>query len=72
MNSLFNLINQHLDIDKIYLYAKDLYKGKYQLLVNKQESIGLKHSNDSKAFVEYSNDTDSIYTNIEEYNLKIT
>ena len=72
MNSLFNLINQHLYIDKINLYAKDLYKGKYQLLVNKQESIGLKHSNDSKAFVEYSNDTDSIYTNIEEYNLKIT
>ena len=29
-NSLFNLINQQPDIDKIYLYAKDLRKAKYQ------------------------------------------
>ena len=29
-NSLFNLINQQPDIDKIYLYAKDLHKAKYQ------------------------------------------
>ena len=28
----------------------------------------LKHFNDSEAFVEYSNDMDDIYTNIEEYN----
>ena len=27
-NSLFNLINQQPDIDKIYLYAKDPYKAK--------------------------------------------
>ena len=30
-NSLFNLINQQPDIDKIYLYAKDLNEAKYQL-----------------------------------------
>ena len=29
---------------------------------------GLKHFNDSEAFVEYSNDMDDIYTNSEEYN----
>ena len=29
-NSLSNLINQQQDIDKIYLYAKDSYKAKYQ------------------------------------------
>ena len=29
-NSLFNLINQQPDIDKIYLYAKDLNEAKYQ------------------------------------------
>ena len=28
----------------------------------------LKYFNDSEAFVEYSNDMDDIYTNIEEYN----
>ena len=27
-NALFNLINNQPDIDKIYLYAKDLYEAK--------------------------------------------
>ena len=67
-NSLFNLINQQPDIDKIYLYAKDPYEAKYQFLINKRESRGLKHLNDSKAFIKYSNDMDDIYKNIEEYN----
>ena len=34
-------------------------------LINKR---GLKHFNDFKAFIEYSNDKDDIYRNIEEYN----
>ena len=34
-NSLFNLINQQPDIDKIYLYAKDLYEAKYQFFIKK-------------------------------------
>ena len=38
------------------------------MLVNKRESTGLKHLNDSKTFIEYSNDMDNIYENIEEYN----
>ena len=42
-NSLFGLINQQPDIDKIYLHAKDPYGAKYQFLINKQESAGLKH-----------------------------
>ena len=40
--------------NKIYVYAKDLYEIKYQLVINKRESIELKHCNDSKSFVEYS------------------
>ena len=64
-NSLFNLINQQPDLDKIYLYAKDPYQAKYQFLINKWESTGLKHFNDSKAFIEYSNGMDVIYKNIE-------
>ena len=55
-SALFNLANNQPDIDKIYLYPKDLYKPKYQFLMNKRESIGLKHFNDTKAFIEYSND----------------
>ena len=37
-NSLFNLISQQPDIDKIYLYVKDPCEAKYQFLINKRES----------------------------------
>ena len=33
-NALLNLINHEPDIDKIYLYAKDPYEAKYQILKN--------------------------------------
>ena len=52
----------------MYLYAKDPYEAKYQLLINKWESAGLKHLNNSKAFVEYSIDMNEIYNNIGEHN----
>ena len=68
-NALLNLIKNQSDIDKIYLYAKDPYEAKYQHLINKRESTGLKHFNDHKAFIEYSNDIQDIYKNIEEHNL---
>ena len=64
-----NLINNQPDIDKIYLYAKDPYEAKYQFLISKRESTGLKHFNNPKAFSEYSNDMQDVYKNIEEYNL---
>ena len=67
-NSLFNLISQQPDIDKIYLYGKDPYDAKYQFLIKKREDVGTKHFNDSKAFIEYSNDMGDIYKNIEECN----
>ena len=67
-NVLFNLINNEPDIDKILLWAKDPYEDKYQLLINKRESTGLNYLNQSKAFIEYSNDMDDIYKDIEEYN----
>ena len=68
-NILLNFINNQQDIDKIYMYAKDPYEDKYQYLINKRESVGLKHFNDPKAFVEYSNDMHSVYQNIDNYNL---
>ena len=49
-NALLNLINKQPDIDKVYQYAKDPYEAKYQLLINKRESIGLKDFNDPKVF----------------------
>ena len=47
-NPLLNLINNQLDIDKIYLYAKDPYERKYQYLINKCEKVGLDHFNDPR------------------------
>ena len=40
-NSLFNLLNQQPDMDKIYLYTKDPYGAQHQFLINKRESTGL-------------------------------
>ena len=67
-NALLNLINNQPDIDQIYLYAKDPYEKKYQYLINKCEKVGLNHFNDPKAFMEYSNDMQDVYKNIEDYN----
>ena len=54
---------------KIIFFATDSYKVKYKLIINKRESTGgLKYLNDTKVFVEYSNDVDDIYKNNEEYN----
>ena len=38
------------------------------ILINKRESTRLKHFNDPKAFIEYSNDMQNVYKNIDEYN----
>ena len=35
------------------------------MLINKRRTTGLKHLNGSKAFIEYSNDMDNIYNNID-------
>ena len=67
-NALLNLINNQLDIDKIYLYAKDPYEDKYQYLINNRESVGLKHFNDPKAFIEYSNNMHDVYKKTDSYN----
>ena len=35
----------------LFIYGKDPYEAKDQFLVNKRKSTGLKHLNDSKAFL---------------------
>ena len=72
-NRLFNLIKQqdivlYTGIDKIYLYAEDLNEPKYQLLIKKRKNARIKHLNDPKAFVEYSNTVDDVYNNIDDCN----
>ena len=66
-NVLLNLINQILI--KYICMQKICMKVKYQYLINKIESVGLNHLNDPKAFIEYSNDMQDIYKNIDEYNI---
>ena len=61
------MISHQPDSDKIYLYTKDPYKTKYQQN-NKRKSLHLNHCNDHKAFIEYSDDMNGIYENVDEYN----
>ena len=54
-NTLLNLISQQHDINKIYLYAKELSEPKYEYLIKKREDAGIKHLEDPNAFIECSN-----------------
>ena len=67
-NASLNLINNQSNIDKIYLYAKDPYVAKYQYLINKREKGGLNNFKEPMAFIEYSNNMQHVYKNIEDYN----
>ena len=67
-NALLNLLKKQDDIDKIYLYAKDLSEPKYEFLIKKLEDAGIKYCNDPNAFIEYSSRMDDVYQNIDDYN----
>ena len=67
-NTLLNLIDKQKDIDKIYLYLKDLSESKYEHLIKNRENAGLKYLNDIKAFTDCSNMMDDVYENIDDYN----
>ena len=68
INSLLNLINEQHDIDKIYLYARDLNEPKYKILIKKREDAEIKHLNDPNALIECSNTMDDVYENIHNCN----
>ena len=65
---MLNLVNEQKDIDKIYLYAKDLSQPKYEYLIKNRESAGIKHVNDGNALIECSNTMDDVYKSINDYN----
>ena len=50
-NTLLNLIKEQNDIDKIYLYAKDLSEPKYEFLIKKWKNVGIKYFNNPNAFI---------------------
>ena len=41
-NALLHLKNKQPDIDKVYLYVKDLYEAKYKFLINKKKKNRIK------------------------------
>ena len=61
-NALLNLINNQPGIDKLYLYIKDPYEAKYKYLIHRVQKVGQDHFKDPKAFIEYSNDMQDVYT----------
>ena len=70
---MLNLIkkqDKHDVIDKIFLYAKDLNKPKYEYLIKKRENVGIKHYNDPTAFFESLNTMNDAYEHIDNYNPK--
>ena len=67
-NTLLNLIREQNDIDKIYLYTKDLSESKHGFFIKNREDTGIKHSNDLNEFIECSNAVDGVYENIDDYN----
>ena len=59
-NALLSLIKEQNDIDKIYLYVKDLSEPKYELLIKKREDAGTKHFSDPNAFIKCSNTMNNV------------
>ena len=43
--------NQQPDIDKIYLYVRDPFESKYQLLINGGKKVEIKKFKNPKAFI---------------------
>ena len=49
-NKLLKLIESQLDIDKIYLYAKDPYEAKCQYVIKICEKVGIDHHNYPRSY----------------------
>ena len=65
-NVLLNLIkNQQPNTKKIYLYIKDPFESKYQVLINEKEEVGIKKFKNPKSFIDYSQTIDDIYENLD-------
>ena len=51
----------------MYLYIKNPFKSKYQLLINGKEKVGIKELKNLEAFIGCSQAIDDIYQNLEDY-----
>ena len=52
---------------RIFIVSGSGYERKYKYLIKKREKLGLDHFKDHRAFIEYSNDIQDVYKNIEDY-----
>ena len=50
------------------MYARDLSESKYEYVIKNCENAGMKHLNDSKAFIECLNTMKDVYEDINNYN----
>ena len=67
-NVLLNLIKyQRPDIDKIYLYVKDPFQSKNELLFNGGKKVRFENLKNPKTFIDYSKAVDYIYENLKDY-----
>ena len=64
-NVLLNLIkHQRPFIDKIYLYLKDQFEAKYQLLINGREKVVIEMLKNPKPLIGFSKTIDEVYENL--------
>ena len=69
-NVLLNLTkHQRPDTDKTYLYVKDPFESKHQLLLNRRGKVGIKKLKNPKVFIDFSQTTDDVYEDSEYCNL---
>ena len=61
INALLNLIKEQDDVDKIYLYSKDLSEPEYEFLIKTRKNVEINPLNDSNAFIECSNTMYDVY-----------
>ena len=65
------LLNQQQVTDKIYLYAKNLFESKYQLLFNGRRKVGIKKFKNLTAFIKYSDAIDDFHERLKDYHPKM-
>ena len=56
------------NVAKIYLYVKDPFESKYQLLNNERDKAAIEKLKNPKPFIDYSQTIDGVYENLEDYN----
>ena len=62
------MISEQNNIDKTYLYARDLSEPKHDYFIKKRELVEIKNLNNPNAFIECSNTVDDVYDNNNDYN----